>query len=143
MNRHEHSAWWRFALGGAVFGYLFWKLFFSDSIAPVGEWGGLHDALNVVLVIALVVGEYLRKRGGIAQDERDRAISGLAAQNALAALCIVVLTTPMIIRNDTSTTEHAIVREFDWLLFYGVACVAFAIWVEAAVTVFHHWRDRR
>lgn len=143
MNRHEHSAWWRFALGGAVFGYLFWRLFISDSIPPEGEWDDLHDALNVVLVIALLVGESLRKRRGIAQDERDRAISGIAAQNALAALCIVVLTTPMIIRTGGASPEHVIAREYDWLLFYAIGCVAFAIWVEAAVTVFHHWRDRR
>lgn len=142
MNKHEYAAWWRFALSGLFGACLCWWLFFADRTVAEEGWEGVRDALNIFILFTLVLDAYLRRRKGIAQDERDRAISGIAAQNALVALGIVVLMTPMII-SPGELPRVVVAREYDWLTFYAIACVSFAIWVEAAVTVFHHWRDRR
>lgn len=96
MTKHEYSAWWRFASSGLVGACLFWWLFFSDRTAARDGWESLHDALNILLVLALVLDASLRRRKAIAQDERDRTISAIAAPSALVALGIVVLTTPII-----------------------------------------------
>lgn len=142
MNKHEYSAWWRFTLSGLIGAYLCWWLFFADRTVTEEGWEGVRGVVNIFMVIVLVLDAYLKRRRGIAQDERDRAISGIAAQNALVALGIVVLTTPMII-SPGELTPDVVTREYGWFTFYAIACVTFAIWVEAAVTVYHHWRDRR
>ena len=85
---------------------------------------------------------WVREYLGVEEDERDRIISGIAGRSALFALILVVLASPMIM-SGTAVPEGAITREADWLTFYAIACAMFAMSIEAAVTVFHHWRDRR
>lgn len=143
MSKHEYSAWWRFALS-AIYGvYLCRLLFFTDGNISDDGWADVRDTLNILLVIILLLDAYIRRRKGIAQDERDRAISGSAARDALVALSILMVTTPIIVEGGIRSDVDEIVLDADWLQFYTLACVTFAVWVEAAVTVFHHWRDRR
>lgn len=143
MNKHELSAWWRLVLS-ALFGlYLCNVLFFDTESISTEGWQAVRGNLNILLVVILLLDAWLRRRQGIAADERDRAISGIAARDALVALGIVVLVTPMVLKGGEPASKDIVAREYDWMVFYAMACIAFAIWVEAAVTVFHHWRDRR
>ncbi len=143
MNKHEYSAWWRFVLSGLFGAYLCWWLFFADQTVVEEAWEGVGDVLNLMfLVIIWVCNAHLRRRKGIAQDERDLAISGIAAQTALVALVVLVMSTPMIV-NGGGRWKDEIVLKRHWFDFYMFACIAFAVWMESAVTVFHHWRDRR
>lgn len=141
MSKHEYAAWWRFSLSGAVGVWLCWHLFFVEPSVIESGWENVRDAFNIFLLSTFFLDAYLRRRKGIAQDERDRAISGIAARDALVALGILVLATPIIISGGVVGKDE-IVLKVDWFDFYVLACIALAIWVEAAVTVFHHWRDR-
>jgi hypothetical protein len=142
MSKHEYRAWWRFVLSGLFGAYLCWWLFFADQTVVEQAWEGVRDVMDLMFYVMIWVSYvHLRRRKGIAQDERDLAISGIAAQTALVALVLLVLLTPFIVGGDGR--EDEVVLKRDWLDFYTLACIAFAVWMEAAVTVFHHWRDRR
>jgi hypothetical protein len=149
MSKHEYSAWWRFALSAMYGLYLCRLLFFTEEAIADDGWEGIRGTLNFLLVIILLLDAYLRRRKGIAEDERDRAISGIASRDALVALGILVLATPFIltrpfiVAGDIHSGADRVVLNADWFDFYVLACVTFAVWMEAAVTVFHHWRDRR
>lgn len=140
MNKHEISAWWRFAVSGLYGIYLCRLLFFADGSLAEDGWEDVRGTFNVLLLLILLLDIYLRRRKGIAEDERDRAISGIAARDALVALGVLVVSTPIIVGG---IGKDDIVLKNDWFVYYTHACIAFAVWVEAAVTVFHHWRDRR
>ncbi len=149
MNKHELSAWWRLVLSTLFGVYLGNVLFFSkDGISKDG-WEEVRGNLNILLVVILLLDAWLRRRQGIAEDERDRAISGIASRDALVALAILVLATPFILTRpfiaagNIHSDLYRIALNTDWFDFYVLACVTFAVWVEAAITVFHHWRDRR
>lgn len=149
MNKHELSAWWRLVLSTLLGVYLGNVLFFSkDGISKDG-WEEVRGNLNILLVVILLLDAWLRRRQGIAEDERDRAISGIASRDALVALAILVLATPFILTRpfiaagNIHSDLYRIALNTDWFDFYVLACVTFAVWVEAAITVFHHWRDRR
>lgn len=143
MNKHEISAWWRFALSGLYGIYFCRLLFFTDGSIAEDGWENAREMLTVLVFLVFLLDAYIRRRKGIAEDERDRAISGIAARDALVALGLLVLLTPIIVGGGNLENDAEIVLKVVWFDFYVFACVAFAIWVEAAVTVFHHWRDRR
>ncbi len=142
MNKHEFSAWWRFAVSGLYGIYLCRLLFFADGSITEDGWEDARGMVSVLMVLILLLDAYLRRRKGIAEDERDRAISGIAARDALVALGVLVVSTPIIVQGGVLGKDE-IVLKVDWFDFYVLACIAFAVWVEAAVTVFYHWRDRR
>jgi uncharacterized membrane protein len=143
VSKHELSAWWRLALSAMYGLYLCRLLFFTEEVIADDGWEGIRGTLNFLLVIILLLDAYLRRRKGIAEDERDRAISGIASRDALVALGILVALTPTITGGGVLAKDAEIVLEVAWFDFYVFACIAFAVCVEAAVTVFHHWRDRR
>ena len=142
MNKHEQAAWWRLCLCMAFLAYLCWQLFSSEQMFGEEGWDGIRGMLNVFVALFLLMHGLVRRRGGIEEDERDRVISGVAARNALFALIVIVLVSPMIL-SGTAVPKGLVSREADWLTFYAVACVMFAMSIDAAVTVFHHWQDRR
>lgn len=142
MNKHEISAWWRLGLGGAFLAYLCWQLFSPAQAVGEAGWDGLRGTLNVFVALFFVAYGFVNRRNGIEEDERDRVISGVAARTALFALILVVVLSPMVMSGSV-VPRGLVTREADWLIFYAVACGIFAMAIEAAVTVFHHWRDRR
>lgn len=142
MNKHEHLAWWRLGLGLAFLSCLCWQLSSGEQQAGAGAWEDARDMVSLFVAVFLLASGYVGRRKGIEVDERDRIISGIAGRNALFALIVVVLASPMIM-SGTAVPEGAVTREADWLTFYAIACAMFAMSFEAAVTVFHHWRDRR
>ena len=142
MNKHEHLAWWRLGLGVAFLSYLFWQLLPAEQQVGTGRWNDARDMVSLFAVVFFLASMYVGRRKGIEEDERDRIISGIAGRSALFMLIVVVLVSPMIM-SGTAVPEGPITREADWLTFYAIACVMLAMSVEAAVSVFHHWRDRR
>ena len=142
MTKHEHLAWWRLCLGMAFLTYLCWVLFSGKPEVGTVGWEDARDNVGLFVVVFFLASGYVGRRKGIEEDERDRIISGIAGRSALFALILLVLASPMIM-SGTAVPEGAITREADWLTFYAIACAMFAMSIEAAVTVFHHWRDRR
>ena len=143
MNKHETYAWFRVVFIGTAFAWLCWRLFFADETAGNGVWDRTREMASIAayaLVFAMAV--FTRPGKGVVADERDRTISALAAKYALVALSLVVLVSASII----GTRTHAdllVDRSGGWFEHYLIACLALAWWVESAVCVFHHWRDRR
>ena len=142
MNKHEHLAWWRLGLGVAFLLYLCWQLSSGEQQAGAGGWENARDMVSLFAVVFFLASGYVRRSKGIEEDERDLIISGIAGRSALFALILVVVVSPMIM-SGTAVTKEPIAREADWLTFYAIACAMFAMSVDAAVTVFHHWWDRR
>lgn len=143
MNKQEKFGWIRFGITASVFVFLCWKLFLADPRVGDDEWKEIHGSvMNLVLVIALAGFVLTRPGKGVVADERDRAITASAAKTALAALTLIVAVSGTIIGMG-SYADLLAVRSAEWFEHYLMACLALAWWVESAVTVFHHWRDRR
>lgn len=143
MNKHELSAWWRFGLSCVHGAYLFWLLFFASQKAV--NMAFYYFGLTTLIFLALLwlSASYVKRRNGVDQDERDRAISMTANLIALLALLVIVGATPLVLFEIILGMEETVTFHIDWAHFYFTACTTFAIWLEAAITVFHHWRDRR
>jgi hypothetical protein len=143
MNKQEKFAWIRLGITASAFVFLCWKLFVAS--APVGADGWDETQSNLsILLYALLFAAFVLTRPGkcVVEDERDRAICAFAARAALAALSLIVVVSATIIGiedyADMLTTHPG-----EWFEHYLFACLALAWWVESAVCVFHHWRDRR
>ena len=143
MNKHEIAAWWRFSLSGVYGAYLVWVLFFASQKAINTAF--YYFGLTTLIFFALLwlSASYVKRRKGVDQDERDRAISMTANLIALLALLVIVGATPLVLFEIILGMEETVTFHIDWAYFYFNACTTFAIWLEAAITVFHHWRDRR
>ncbi len=143
MNKHELSAWWRFGLSCVHGAYLFWLLFFASQEAISTET--YYRPISMLLFLALVYlsAWYLQRRKGVDQDERDRAISMTATRTALLALLLIVGLTPLVLFEIILGAKESITLDLGWSYFYVYACLTLVIWLEAAITVFHHWHDRR
>ncbi len=143
MNTHESYAWFRFAATGMAFAYLSWRLFFADADVGHATWDETRGIMSILLQAFVLVMVILTRPGkGVVADERDRAISASAAKAALIALSLIVLVSAMVV----GTKGHADLltsRPGGWFEHYLIACLALAWWVESAVCVFHHRRDRR
>jgi hypothetical protein len=75
-------------------------------------------------------------------DERDRVISGIAAKHGLVALSLLIMVSTSILQG-REYAHWVSSRSPFWVEHYLIACIAFGWWVEASVSVFHYWRDRR
>lgn len=143
MNKHEISAWWRFAFSGLYGAYLFWWLYFVVKRPMSAGLIHITDSFFIFAMLLLLSALYLRRRKGIDLDERDRAISATAAEIALMGIFVIVGLTPVVLFRMILDVEGSVTLELYWFDFYANACITLMIWLEAAVTVFHHWRDRR
>lgn len=144
MNKHEFAAWLRFALIGVIFGGMVWRLFFAETgDAGADVWNATHDAVSVLLYAMVFAMLLLTRPGkGVVEDERDRAISAMAAKAGLVALSLIVAVSATIL--DIGAYAGVLnSRPANWFRFYLFACVALAWWVESAVCIFQQWRDRR
>lgn len=143
MSKHEISAWWRLGLSGGYGAYLLWVLLFASQEAI--STAMYYRTLSMLFFIALILlsAWYLQRRKGVDQDERDRAITRNATQIALIAVVAIVAATPIVLFEIILGAKEAVTFRLDWAEFYINACLTFAIWVEAATTVFLHLRDRR
>lgn len=143
MNTDEKWAWLRFGMTASAFAYLCWKLFLVDSPLEVTAWEEVRDNLgNIILVFVFAAIVLIRPGKGVVADERDRAISLLAARTAMVALSLIVLVSATIIGMD-GYADLTKTRSGRWFEHYLMACLALAWVIESAVCVFHHWRDRR
>lgn len=143
MNKQERFAWIRFGITASAFVFLCWKLFVAD--APVGAdgWDGTRSSVSILFYALLFAAAVLTRPGkGVVADERDRAISLLAARTALAALSLIVFVSAMIIGTD-GHVDLLTTRSGGWFEHYLMACLALAWAIESSVCVFHHWRDRQ
>jgi hypothetical protein len=99
--------------------------------------------VSILFYALLFAAAVLTRPGkGVVADERDRAISALAARTALAALSLIVFVSAMIIGTD-GHADLLTMRYGGWFEHYLMACLALAWSIESSVCVFHHWRDRR
>ena len=143
MSKHEISAWWRFGLSSVFGAYLSWMLFWASQEA-ISTAMYYRPALMLLFVTLLLLSAWcLQRRKGVDQDERDRAISMTANLIALIVILVIVGMTPHVLLEIILGAKETVTLRLDWSHFYADACLTFAIWVEASVTVFHHWRDRR
>jgi uncharacterized membrane protein len=142
MSAHEYSARWRFAFASLFGTYLFWWLFFADHAIDQG-WSLIRNGSEVFLLFFLALSAYVLRRKGRIVDERERGISENSTQVALIVLCIVVGVTPTFLIRGMWGREDSITLDVALFDFYAIACVVLVVWTEAAVTVFHHVRDRR
>ncbi|MBL8263029.1 MAG: hypothetical protein JNM58_11415 [Xanthomonadaceae bacterium] len=143
MSKHEISAWWRLGLSGVYGAYLLWVLFLAGQEAISTAMYYRTASMLSFIVLIWLSAWYLQRRKGIDQDERDRAITMTATRVALIAVVAIVAMTPIVLFETILGAKEAVTFRLDWAEFYINACLTFAIWVEASVTVFHHWRDRR
>lgn len=143
MSKHEISAWWRLGLSGGYGAYLLWVLFLAGQEAISTAMYYRTVSMLFFIVLIWLSAWYLQRRKGIDQDERDRAITMTATRVALIAVVAIVAMTPIVLFETILGAKEAVTFRLDWAEFYINACLTFAIWVEASVTVFHHWRDRR
>lgn len=143
MNKHELSAWWRFGLSGIYGAYLLWVLFLAGQEAISTAMYYRTVSMLFFIVLIWLSAWYLQRRKGVDQDERDRAISMAATQIALLALLVIVGLTPHVFFEIILGVKETVTFHLDWAKFYVNACLTLVIWLEATVTVFLHWRDRR
>ncbi len=143
MNKHEAYAWFRVVFIGTACVWLCWRLFFADATGGADIWDRNREAVSIAFYAFLfAMAVFTRPGKGVVADERDQAISALAARSALVALSLLVIVSATII----GTEGHAdllTTRSNGWFEHYLIACLMLGWWVESAVCSFHHWRDRR
>lgn len=143
MNKHESYAWFRVLFIGTACAWLCWRLFFADANGDADFWDRTRETTSIAIYAFLfAMAMFTRPGKGVVADERDRAISAIAAKSALVALSLVLLVSAMIIGSE-GHADLLSARSNGWFEHYLLACLMLGWWVESAVCVFHHWRDRR
>jgi hypothetical protein len=141
MNKQEKFAWARLGIIILVMAYLIWHLL-GDNELPVQKQrdvrGYISNSLYALVFLSLYLSHYVK---GVDVDERDRAISGMAAKHGLVALSLMLLISTVVLQ-DHNYDGWISVRSPFWIEQYLILCIAFGWWIEASVSVFHYWRDR-
>ncbi len=141
MNKQEKFAWARWTLTALIIVYLASNLFIDQPGIDKNQ-PNIHDFMSKIFygffMIFLYLGNYTK---GIAIDERDMLISGSAAKHGLVAISLVIFVSVTFIRGPYE--QWVSTRSPFWLEHYLIVCIAFGWWVEASISVFHYWRDRR
>ena len=141
MNKQEKLAWARWMLTALIVVYLASNLFIDQPAIDKNQIN-IRDFMAAIFYGFVMILLYLGyDTKGVAIDERNIVISGLATKHGLVALSLVIFVSVTFIRGPHE--QWVSMRSPFWLEHYLIACVAFGWWVEASTSVFHYWRDRR
>ncbi len=142
MNKQEKFAWARVFVIALLIAYLMRHLF-NDNEVPLQKQDDVRDfianSFYILVMLTIYLNSYVK---GVDVDERDRVISGIASKHGFVALSLLLIVSMNVLQQPEF--EHWIsTRSPFWIEQYLLAAVAFGWWIEASVSVFHYWRDRR